>query len=68
MKSPIEIIKGDDGVFTVYYFGKVAGWLQPSAFLSEGRRKGFRALSIHGDLKHVWSLNMGKDWVLGAYF
>lgn len=66
--SPIELTKNDDGVYAVYYFGKLAGWIQPSTFLTEGRKKGFRALSVHGDLKHVYSLKMGKDWVLGAYF
>jgi hypothetical protein len=66
--KPISLEKNEDGIWSVFYFGKLAGWIQPSAFLSDGRRKGFRALSIHGDLKHVYSLNMGRDWVVGAYF
>ena len=67
MTNPIQITKDGD-CYVVTYFGKLAGWIQPSNFLSDGRRKGFRALSIHGDLKHVYSLNMGRDWVMEAYF
>jgi hypothetical protein len=67
MENPIQLIKGADGVYTMTYFGKMVGWIQPSNFLRDGRRKGYRALSIHHDLKHVYSLNMARDWLMSNY-
>lgn len=66
--SPIETVKSKkDGIYLVYYFGELVGWIQPSKLLGDGHRKGYRALSIHGDLSHVYSLKSGRDWLLAAY-
>lgn len=66
--SPIETVKSKkDGIYLVYYFGELVGWIQPSKLLGDGHRKGYRALSIHGDLSHVFSLKSGRDWLLATY-
>lgn len=65
--NPIEVLKDRDGVYSVLYFGNVAGWIQLSPYLSERHQKTYRALSVHGDVTHVYSVQAGRDWVLAAY-
>ena len=67
MQNPIQTTKGDDGVYVVTYFGKMVGWIQPSTFLRDGRRKCYRALSIHNDLKHLYSIKSASDWLMSNY-
>jgi hypothetical protein len=46
--------KQPDGCFEVYYFDRLIGWLRQGD--REGaRRPIWRALSIHGDLRHAHS-------------
>jgi hypothetical protein len=67
MQNPIQTIKGDDGVYVVTYFGKTVGWIQPSLFLRGGRRKCYRALTIHDDLKHLPSVKLATEWLVSNY-
>jgi hypothetical protein len=65
--SPIEMTKDSDGVYVVKYFGALVGWIRPSTYLTGGRRKCFRALSVHSDLMHLHSLKSARDWLMSNY-
>jgi hypothetical protein len=54
-------------VYVVTYFGKTVGWIQPSLFLRGGRRKSYRALTIHDDLKHLPSVKLATEWLVSNY-
>ena len=55
MNHPVHTSrKQSDGCFEVYYFDRLIGWLRQGA-RAGSRRPIWRALSIHGDLRHTHS-------------
>lgn len=62
---PIEVKKNDDGSWTVYYFGKEAGFIEPIR-ISRAERS-FRAVSVHGRLTHTHTLEGAKQFLLENY-
>ena len=52
-----------DGCYEIYYFNKLVGWARESTMKS-GHHKIWRALSIHGDLRHTHSLNAARSALL----
>lgn len=52
--------KNPDGTYTVFYFGKIIGWCQ------KAQRGGWRALSVHGDLRHLTTLGEAREAVVMA--
>lgn len=63
---PITMQKNEDGTYTVLYFDKVVGWIQPSK-MRDGRQRVYRALTIHNDLKHFYGLAASKCWLISNY-
>jgi hypothetical protein len=62
---PIATIPNQDGTYTVFYFGKEVGWF------SKGRlpngEKCWRAMSVHGIIKHLRTRDGAREFLLGAY-
>lgn len=58
----IEIKKNDDGTWTVYYFGKEAGFIEPVR-ISRAERS-YRAVTVHGRLTHTYTLEGAKNFVI----
>jgi hypothetical protein len=61
----IEIRKNDDGSWTVFYFGKEAGFIEPVR-ISRAERS-YRAVSVHGHLTHTYTLEGAKKFVIENY-
>ena len=63
MSIPIQIIKGDDGILAVEYFGKLTGWIAKA----KGERFKYRALSVYGQIGYFNSINSAKCFVISNY-
>ena len=56
MISPIHTSrKQADGCYEVFYFDRLIGWVCQGSAVATGRPI-WRALSVHGDLRHTRSL------------
>ena len=62
---PIATIPNQDGTYTVLYFGKEVGWFS-KGWLPNGE-KCWRALSVHGTIKHLRTRDGAREFLLGAY-
>lgn len=58
----IEIKKNADGTWTVYYFGKEAGFIETIRYSKADRS--YRAVSIHGRLTHTYTLEGAKNFLI----
>lgn len=63
----ISCRKGKDGISTVFYFGKEAGWIYPSTISATGK-KVFKALTVHNSIKHFDKHETAQNWLLGEYY
>jgi hypothetical protein len=54
MPHPIHTSFNSDGTFSVYYFDRLIGYIAKGTMRAKGRPI-WRALSIHGDLRHARS-------------
>jgi len=59
--------KGKDGIHSVFYFGKEAGWIYPSTVSRTGK-KVFKALTIHHSIKHFDTMETAQNWLLGECY
>jgi hypothetical protein len=67
MIKPIEIKRDEDGVYTVLYFEKIAGWV--NKFQPRGRKNPmYKALSVNACVKSFNTVNSAKDWLIGEYY
>jgi hypothetical protein len=54
------------GVYTLFYFGKEVGYISKIKYEHDGR-KGFRGVSVHGDVIYAYSLLSAQNLLMGAY-
>jgi hypothetical protein len=54
------------GVYTLLYFGKEVGYISKIKYEHDGR-KGFRAVSVHGQIQYARTLKSAQDILMGAY-
>ena len=55
-----------DGIVTITYDGATMGWINKIRTpTKEG--KIFRALSVHGEVKHFYSLSTAKEFICSRY-
>jgi hypothetical protein len=67
MIKPVEIKRDEDGVYTVLYFEKIAGWVQK--FQPRDRKKPmYKALSANLCVKSFNTVSSAKDWLIGEYY
>ena len=67
MRNPIHTSRRQpDGCYELYYFDKLVGWIREST-MARGRHKIWRAMSVHGDLRHTHSLNSARRALLEMY-
>lgn len=60
MTSPIALTQLPDGTYLLTYFGREAGWIRKAEHT--GRRVTlWRALSVHGEIRHCYSLNAARS-------
>jgi len=62
---PIATIPNADGTYTLTYFGKEVGWFVKGRLPSG--EKCWRALSVHGYIRHCRTREGARSFLLGAY-
>lgn len=62
---PITTIPNTDGTYTLMYFGKEVGWFVKSRLPSG--EKCWRALSVHGQIRHCRTRGAARDFLMSAY-
>ena len=63
MPHPIHTSFNPDGTFSVYYFDRLIGYIAKGSMRAKGRFI-WRALSVHGDLRHARSLASARAALL----
>ena len=63
--NPIQLTKAD-GIYQLTYFGHPTGYIGPIKVKSRDRHH-WRAVSVHGEVKHCYSLESARQWLLAAY-
>jgi hypothetical protein len=64
-QSPIQLTKAD-GIYQLTYFGHPTGFIGPIKVKNRDRHH-WRAVSVHGEVKHHYSLESARQWLLAAY-
>lgn len=54
------------GVYTLYYFGKEVGYISKIQYQATGER-GYRGVSVHGDIVYGRSLKAAQALLMGVY-
>ena len=67
MKNPIQIIKSPDGTYELTYFNKIVGWARKARYPSRPGVILYRAVSVHGEVRHTYSLKSAKSALLEMY-
>lgn len=64
--SPICLDQQPDGTYLLTYFGKEVGWIRKAQMT--GRRVTlWRALSVHGEIRHLYSLKSAQNALMAMY-
>ena len=63
--KPIQLVEDADGVLTLTRFKRTVGWINRVRLA--GDRDGYKALSIHGEIKNCYSLRHAQDFLLSNY-
>lgn len=66
MTAPIKVKYNDDNTWTVFYFGKKAGYISTVNY-GDRHVHGYRAVSVHGPLAHTHTLEGAKKFVIENY-
>ena len=67
MQNPIQISKSRDNTYELSYFGKVVGWTKKARYPSRPGVILYRAVSVHGEVRHTYSLKSAKSALLEMY-
>ncbi|CAB5220176.1 hypothetical protein UFOVP231_82 [uncultured Caudovirales phage] len=65
-QSPIHLTKQPDGIWQLDYFGRPAGFIGRIKVKNRDRHH-WRAVSVHGQVHHAYSLESARQWLLAAY-
>jgi len=63
--SPIRMVQNPDGTVTLMRFKKTVGWISPVHLA--GDRDGFKALTVHGEIKNCYSMRHARDFLLSHF-
>ena len=70
LSNPIRMIKDHTGVWTVTYGPEEIGWVsQIGSNGSKMRQENkYRAVSVHGAVKHCGSLDSARSFIMAEYY
>ena len=63
----IRFEKSPDNTFELLYCGKVVGWARKAVYPTRPGEALWRAVSIHGEVRHTSSLNEARSALMGMY-
>lgn len=66
-QSPIQFEKSPDGTYELTYFGAVAGWARKAIYPTRPGETLYRVVSVHGEIRHVHSLDAARSALLEMY-
>ena len=64
-QSPSQLPNAD-GIYQLTYFGHPTGFIGPIKVKNRDHHH-WRAVSVHGEVKHHYSLESARQWLLAAY-
>ena len=67
IKSPLQMVKDDDeDLWTVTYNGQEIGWITPITYANRDSTH-YRAVSVHGPMKHTYTLGLARSFIMAEY-
>lgn len=64
--NPIQLTKNKDNTYTLTYFGKEVGHICKIRYL-QTRDRGFRVMSVHGEIAYARNLELAQSVLMGMY-
>jgi hypothetical protein len=64
--NPIQLIKNEDLSYTVIYYGKEVGYIAKIRYMTS-RYRGFRAVSVHGEIGYARNLLDAQNVLMGMH-
>lgn len=64
----IRFDKSPDNTFELLYCGKVVGWARKAVYPTRPGETLWRAVSIHGEVRHVYSLDAARSALMEMYY
>lgn len=67
IKSPLQVTKDEkDNIWIVTYNDTEIGWITPITYANRDNTH-YRAVSVHGQMKHTYSLGLAKSFIMAEY-
>jgi hypothetical protein len=64
--NPIQLTNNGDNTYTVTYFGKEVGHICKIRYL-QTRDRGYRVISVHGEIAYARNLLIAQNMLMGMY-
>jgi hypothetical protein len=64
--NPIQLTKNEDNTYTLTYFGKEVGHICKIRYL-QTRNRGFRVISVHGEIGYAHGLLSAQKKLMEMY-
>ena len=64
--NPIQLTKNEDNTYTLTYFGKEVGHICKIRYL-QTRDRGYRVISVHGEIAYARNLGLAQSTLMGMY-
>lgn len=67
-QSSLKLLKDDDDdVWSVVYNDEEIGWINKITYANRDQAH-YRAVSVHGAMKHTYSLALARSFVMAEYY
>ena len=67
IQSPLQMVKDEkENIWTVTYNGAEIGWITPITYANRDNQH-FRAVSVHGPMKHTYTLGLARSFIMAEY-
>ena len=67
LSGPIQMVKDHTGVWTVTYGPEEIGWVNQIGTKMRQDNK-YRAVSVHGEVKHCHTLSGARSFIMAEYY
>ena len=67
LQSPLQMTKDEhENLWTVTYNGDEIGWITPITYANRDSTH-YRAVSVHGQMKHTYTLGLARSFIMAEY-
>lgn len=68
IQSPLQMVKDEkEKLWTVLYNNEEIGWITPITYANRDSTH-FRAVSVHGQMKHTYTLGLAQSFIMAEYY